>query len=865
MWISGLLLLLGACGGGEGAVDGGPAAGADAAQDGAGDVAPDPGDGARDGVAGDAAGPLPLVLTLGEGRVRLTVDRVEGTFGLTVDGFPYLVGATSGIETGPRALDEGPRDVHVAAGTVPGGRPATVRAIAGGATEIRLEHPDRGVGAMTTVLVLLGADQGVTVRMEWTSPGGVADLSALLPVTLASGAAGLHFRSAPAALQILQDGSEIGIDHYVALVPGDTPYRRGFLTTLATSRASAASNWNALVYDRAHAEGLHAGFLTFERVVPQVVVGWVADGAPAGTDGVPGFAVFDARCPFLIPRAEPAGVVVASEEVALDVFAGRPQDALERHAQRVAKRYPPPPAKPPVVAWDSWYAHSDAIDEELLRSELALLVDAFGDYGLNTFVVDLGWEMLWGSWRRTPPGFPSGMDAMAAEIRAAGLVPELWLASFDAMADSDALTEHPEWEAPAGPILHALAQPGAKPLDLSQPEVVAFVRETAERAVAWGYEAAKFDFAYYELFVTALADPAKTVLEAYREALAAFADGLGADGQGADGQGTGPYFTNILLLGTNAGLADSMRIGIDTWPCWGDDPDERCPYATVTTGYGGMGLRIAVKTLARRYYWNQVTWVNHPDQVFFREHLSLGAQRAWATLVALSGGVISLGDPAADLTADAIDTFRRLIPNLGSPSVPYDLFEREYPEVWVTSLGTRTPPGVLLQLYDWGTNRDLTTVPPTALAEEPREHEVRLADLGLHGPYHAYEYWTQTDLGVLVDDTVRLTVPPRDVRVVVLRPARGRPYVVTSNRHVSQGGVDVHDPVWSDDAATLTWIQDVVAGFPHTIRVAPASQETPPFATVTGPAEAVVRRDGALWAVDLTAEETGWAEVVLSF
>lgn len=811
-----------------------------------------PGDVPGDTPAETDNGAMPDVVTVTNGHVTLTIDRLTGTFDIALDGHVYFRQVTSAVETGMVSVATLESTIHPAAAPADSPRPMTVTESPGGA-QVRLTHPDFGLGVLTTVLTLVPDQGGLIAWLELES-SGVEDLVSLIPVYAGHDHSGFFMRSAPGDLQILQNGVDTGVDYYVDLVPGDIPYRRGMMETLLNNLPSAASNWNALVYDRANGEGLNLGFLTFDRVVPEVVIGYQPEDVPS-QDGVDGYPLFQSRCPYLIARNEPKGSLVISESFWLDRFAGRPQASLERYARLLAERYPPPPARQPRAGWDSWYVFSHVIDEDLIRKNLHDLVDHFGAYGLNSLEVDLGWEMEWGSWREFPPGFPSGMTALADEIRQAGLEPEIWMSSFNAMDGSTVLEAHPDWVASYEPIMHVLAQPGAVPLDLSRPDVIDFVRSTGEEAAAWGYGSTKFDFAYYWMFANALHDPATTLVESFRRGMEAYGEGFGKDG----------FLINILLMGANYGLVDSMRVGIDTWACWGDDPQEKCPEASQTTGYSAMGIRPAVKTLARRYYYNNVVWVNHPDQVFFRDHLGLVPQRTWGTLVALSGAVISLGEEAASMTPDEIDTFRRFIPNLGITGVPQDLFEREYPEVWVTSLEGLEPGGAVLGLYNWGTNRDLTHHPAKDLPETVRHHEVALADLGLEGTFRAFEFWTGTDLGVLHDGVVTMDVPARDCRVIGLRPVRDRPYLLASNRHVSQGGTDLHGPAWDAAKKTLTWDQDLVQGFPHVVHIDPAGWQEVPAATATQNAQVKVAASGDLLEVTITPSVTDSSHLTLDF
>ena len=791
------------------------------------------------------------VLEVTNDHVTVTGDRRYGLFHIDIDGYRYVRGATSAIETGITGPVIQKQTVHVPNRALAGLLPVTIEDSVEG-TKVTLRYPETKHGQITTTLTLMPEGGGLLAEMQFTS-AGVSDLVSLIPVYVGPETrGGLFMKSEPAAVQVLQNGSALSFDFYADLQYADYAYSRGMLRQYLTNKPSSASNWNALLFDRANAESLHMGYLSFESVIPEVVVGFDSQKNPQW-NGTEGWFTFQSRNGYLIARAEPPGSVRSSELFWMDLFTGRPHEALESYAALLADRLAIELTHEPMAGWDSWYVYSDKIDQQIILDNLAGIVETFGDYGMNTMQVDLGWENTWGDWT-SDERFPDGVDFLAQQIRDEGLIPELWVSPTNAMRNSEVLGLHPDWGGRVHPLYKLLMQSFAVPLDLSREDVVDFVGGTGELFAGYGYESVKYDFAYYHIMLAELQDPSRTLVETYREALIAFRNGLGWD----------KFFINILLNGINYGLCDSMRISIDSWPCWGDTQGERCPESSNTSGYDGTGIRIGLKALARRYYLNNVVWVNHPDQIFFREHLGLIPHRSWATLVALSGAVMSLAEEIATMTAAEVETYRRMIPNLGITGVPWDLFDREYPEVWLTPLTDRNPGGFLLHLYSWGNNWDRTVNPPAEIPEETRRHSILLSDLELTGPYRAFEYWTQTDLGV-VTSTVEIDVPARDSRVIVLRPVQDRPYLVSSNRHVSQGGVDLSAPSWNPAKRELSWNQELVLGFEHTVYVDPAGIAAQPTVTTTGSAGANVRVDGELWAVEITPTGTGSAKITLAF
>lgn len=796
--------------------------------------------------------PMPQIVEFTNGHVTVTIDRRRGDFDVAIDGFTYLVNATSAVETGDGGLLFPQRMVYPANRDMSQWLEVTATENEVGAT-LELRFPEREFGRAITTLTLMKDGGGLLARMDFIS-GGVPDLVSLIPVYVAPETEGAFFmKNEPADVQVLQNGSEIIFDFYADLQYADYPYSRGALNQYLFGKPSSSSDWNALLYDRAAGESLHLGFLSFASVIPDVIIGWDPAQNPVA-DGREGWFMLQSRCGFLIARNEPAGSRRTSELLWLDLFTGRPHQALEAYARLLAEVFDIQVTHEPMAGWDSWYVYGDDINQAIIEENLRGIEETFADYGMNALEVDLGWHDVWGDWGVDRERFPDGLDFLAQEIKDAGLIPELWIASFDTDKSAALLRAHPGWRADYPWFYSLLMMDDIVPLDLTRSDVREHVAWSGAQVAGFGFESVKFDFAYYTTMVEAVDNSDLTLVEAYRKALLAFRQSFGMDN----------FFINILLNGINVGLVDSMRVGIDSWPCWGDVKQENCPYSITTSGYDGTGLRILLKALARRYYFNNVVWVNHPDQIFFRDYLGLIPHRAWGTVVALSGGIMSLGEEIASLDAEEIAVYRRLLPNLGVTGVPWDLFDREYPEVWLTPLTDRKPAGYILHLYSWGDNRDRTVNPPAEIPEGERHHAIDLANLELTGPFHAFEFWTQTDLGV-IDDLLEIDVPARDCRVVILRPVEDRPYLVASNRHVSQGGTDLHDPAWEPSTAVLSWTQDLVRGFYHTVYIDPAGNAGAPNVSVDGDAIAAVRAAGDLWAVDLVPGRTGAVRVTLQF
>ena len=108
-------------------------------------------------------------------------------------------------------------------------------------------------------------------------------------------------------------------------------------------------------------------------------------------------------------------------------------------------------------------------------------------------------------------------------------------------------------------------------------------------------------------------------------------------------------------------------------------------------------------------------------------------------------------------------------------------------------------------------------------AREDRPAEkVRFADLGLSDrkDYLVYEFWSRQFLGKCRRSfTAPAQKSDNGLQVFAIREAREHPWVISTTRHISQGGVSLSDVQWDAGAKTLSGKSDVVVEDPYVLTV----------------------------------------------
>jgi hypothetical protein len=279
-------------------------------------------------------------------------------------------------------------------------------------------------------------------------------------------------------------------------------------------------------------------------------------------------------------------------------------------------------------------------------------------------------------------------------------------------------------------------------------------------------------------------DPAKTNIDAYR-------DGLKLVREAA---GPGVFFLgccapqNMRSLGGAFGLLDAMRIGPDNGPRW-----DR--------------LLNGPRFGSRTYFLHGRVWYNDPDPVYVRPEVPLSHARLICSWVAVSGQLNVSSEAYAALPPERLDLLRRTLPYHGLLPRPVDLFENDLPRIWLLTDERRSPRRDVVALYNWD-------------ELHAAEFDCPLERLGLTGdrPYVAFDYWENTLLPPF-QGRLRLSVPRGSCRILAVRPVLGRPQLLSTSRHITQGIVDVIEEKWNDAGRTLNGKSRVVGGDPYELRI----------------------------------------------
>lgn len=498
---------------------------------------------------------------------------------------------------------------------------------------------------------------------------------------------------------------------------------------------------------------------------------------------------------------------------------------LAVHARRAAAvaGIPARNTRAPFVA-SSWHYFAGHIDEAMLEAEVSAI--RARNIPAEVYQLDGGWYEDIGNWVAHRTKFPHGMKKAADTIRAAGMIPGIWLSPFIICEESPAALAHPEWRLRNrnGEVVPFRCSRPCAALDLSIPEVLDFIEQSFRNLREMGFTFFKADFTQ-ALFVDpnpAPRDKTKNILECFRDGLLAIRRGIGEES-----------FFNLCggHVGAAMGIADSQRTGHDTYARWqSDNPSPAWHRIRQTMFRSWMGK------------WR----LNDPDAIAIRisdrrlddtPHgaLSLGDMnedeaRTMVLHQFLAGGAVAFGENCRTLEDARLRMIRKVAPANGTTAGLLDPLNCRCPEKFITRLPASPGNAEGFHVYSQINTGD---TPAYCIIRLTPEITPQCAT----GQFAVADADGQNVLGIFrAGDEVRAAdIPPHGCRVlrIVPVPAERVPFPVVSDGHYA--GTEITGFTVSGTRFTATMRNPWHRELQLTVAV-PRGERDWDFTTVTLPA-----------------------------
>jgi len=423
--------------------------------------------------------------------------------------------------------------------------------------------------------------------------------------------------------------------------------------------------------------------------------------------------------------------------------------------------------------------------ERGVETNIPLIARELGTRGTPSMrVVDDSNEMPYGDWDNRTLAVTQGFQRLARLMNGNGIkagvwYPPYWVSTGSRLFQehSDLLCRNEDGQVAVGKkalIPEAMYGNHLAFLDASNPAAEAQLEATARAWRERGFRYVMTDFMYWGAWPQKRFDPTLTAVETYNRGLEAMRRGYGKD----------TYWLHCgALLGPAMGLCDGMRISGDSH---------------------GDGI-FSYEAAASRWFYNWRVWLNDPDAILCRrygEPKGVDWGRSWMSWMALAGNVLTYGDTFDDLPAEYLELYRRVLPPLPVAGRPLDLWENEPYMLWGMDPGAADGAYTLFGVFEFqgrrpgqeiALNLDEIAARSRSWDQTPRESPTA---------WLLWDFWRQR-LTRVAGPSVTLPVPSKSCSVFSLRPDLGRPQLLGTSGHFSQGTLETRNIKWEAPAGTL--------------------------------------------------------------
>lgn len=492
-----------------------------------------------------------------------------------------------------------------------------------------------------------------------------------------------------------------------------------------------------------------------------------------------------------------------------------------------------------IAGWCSWWPYRTEISEEVVDQVSKVFAERLRDYGYEYIQIDDGYQAGYGGlpsdWLNTNERFPGGLKKMNEIIRSHGLKPGLWVNVHFGNREY-AFTHRNLF------ILNEKGEPHKGPwldygLDGSSKEAI----DTVFRPVYRGLREMDWDYVKIDTLRHLMYDAIYPCRSHFEK--------KGISGEEA--------FRNLLDAARQELTRETFILA-----CWGVLPEVIGIADGCRLGTDGFGP----STLVQYNSFNNVVWRNDPDHVDITPE---GEEIIRPVTVCMAGAMMLLTDKVEVYLDDRkIEGARRCAP---VPfTVPGQLYDFDPKTTDNLEKGLRNdegggPPGPI-DAMQWGSFSPLWLLE----IDRPFEHwyvlarmswedlpgtTVKFVDLGLDpdAEYLVYEYWTRSPIVASKESFLTPAQKKKEVRVYCIRKKLDRPQILSTSRHITQGGVDLVDVEWND--GVLSGRSRVVGKDPYTLVLhVPAGKVVE---AEMGGKPAIIGEKGRIWRLTSIPAETG--------
>jgi hypothetical protein len=315
-----------------------------------------------------------------------------------------------------------------------------------------------------------------------------------------------------------------------------------------------------------------------------------------------------------------------------------------------------------------------------------------------------------------------------------------------------------------------------------------------------------------------------TTTSAYRKIYELCREGLGEDAFIHERILGGRAHENVPRTDVCMGVVDQQRV-------WGDSSHFEPEMAS------RMGLR---------WYKNRVVFIYYPDGKSLYEKgsdkpLDKHKRRTFLTLIALLSGRLEIGTSIGRMTDEMFHDVTRLYPMISEPKSPRPvdmLIGKKHPEIYVYDVTDKWKQIVLL-------NNDTENQKRVSAPLSGNQVETGSIGFDESKDYYIFDFWNQKFIGLVKGkDEISADLKPEESVVYSIREKLDVPQVISTNRHIMQGMMELNDVSWNEVNSKISGKANVIGDEEFVITIATNGKSVDSFTSDCQSCEVRKRDDG---------------------
>ena len=224
-----------------------------------------------------------------------------------------------------------------------------------------------------------------------------------------------------------------------------------------------------------------------------------------------------------------------------------------------------------------------------------------------------------------------------------------------------------------------------------------------------------------------------------------------------------------------------------------------------------QGSSCSAGAAGKRYFYHDKVWTNDIDHVCI-DLLPMQNAQAVSTLIGLSGGNVISGDRLMNLAQSKTEILKKILPATIEQGKPVDLYDSDPQTVFACKIKRKFAEWDLVAFFN-----------PDLIKSVNKKFSFDRLWLDSNKTYLCFDFWNEKFIGE-ISKNIDVTINPGSVVLYSLHEKVSFPIIISTNRHIKQGAVEIEDTYFDSEKNIL-----------HCTSVSPVGSSHSVFVYVPGP------------------------------